>query len=345
MRFNLLSSTALLLNAHHLAASVLRLDTLLDTPINTPDAITHKLADHYTGYDFLDRFQWETGNDPTHGRVDYVSKQDALDKNLTYASQNKFVMRADSVNVVSPYSRGRESVRIVSNAAYPEYILILSLDHMPEGCATWPAFWTVSKAGPWPQGGEIDIIEGVNTNNNNLASLHTNPNCTQNLNRDQVQQSGRTTTTDCDASVNYNIGCGVEFTRPNSFGHNFNANGGGTYIAQLSATDGIKVWFWSRSDRSAPSITTDGGSYPQQFSVNDFGEPDAYFSLLDNCDYKSHFDAHRIIFDLTLCGDWAGNGYLSAGCPGSCETFVNTQPAAFENAYWEIDYLLVYVPI
>jgi len=32
---------------------------------------------------------------------------------------------------------------------------------MPVGCATWPAFWTLSSTGPWPAGGEVDIIEGT----------------------------------------------------------------------------------------------------------------------------------------------------------------------------------------
>jgi beta-glucanase (GH16 family) len=32
---------------------------------------------------------------------------------------------------------------------------------MPQGCTTWPAFWTVIEDG-WPKSGEIDIIEGVN---------------------------------------------------------------------------------------------------------------------------------------------------------------------------------------
>jgi hypothetical protein len=69
-------------------------------------------------------------------------------------------MRADHVNVVGPNERGRRSVRIISNAAYDELVLVLDLQHMPEGCSTWPAFWTKSATGPWPQGGEIDILEG-----------------------------------------------------------------------------------------------------------------------------------------------------------------------------------------
>lgn len=39
-------------------------------------------------------------------------------------------------------------------------ISVIDLEHMPSGCGTWPAFWSV---GPnWPSAGEIDIIEGVN---------------------------------------------------------------------------------------------------------------------------------------------------------------------------------------
>ena len=70
-------------------------------------------------------------------------------------------MRADSQNVVQPADRGRKSVRIHSNKAYDEAIVVLDLQHMPEGCATWPAFWSLSQQGPWPNGGEIDIIEGT----------------------------------------------------------------------------------------------------------------------------------------------------------------------------------------
>lgn len=69
-------------------------------------------------------------------------------------------MRADGVKVVSQDSRGRDSIRITSHKAYNDMALVLDLAHMPEGCATWPAFWTISETGPWPRGGEVDIIEG-----------------------------------------------------------------------------------------------------------------------------------------------------------------------------------------
>jgi hypothetical protein len=76
------------------------------------------------------------------------------------ASSDKFVMRVEANAMVEPEARGRDSVRIISNQAYGDSLVRLELTHMPEGCATWPAFWTLSPVGPWPQGGEIDIIEG-----------------------------------------------------------------------------------------------------------------------------------------------------------------------------------------
>jgi hypothetical protein len=121
------------------------------------------------------------------------------------ASSNKFVMRVDDKNPISAGARGRDSVRIVSMQAYGVSMVVLQLTHMPEGCATWPAFWSLSAAGPWPKGGEIDIIEGtyllsnfdldlllifyvitgVNLNTENLASLHTSPDCSMPSSRRQ----------------------------------------------------------------------------------------------------------------------------------------------------------------
>ena len=71
-------------------------------------------------------------------------------------------MRADDTTIVPPTARGRDSIRISSLNAYTESIVVLDVQHMPAGCSAWPAFWTLSKAGPWPNGGEIDIIEGQN---------------------------------------------------------------------------------------------------------------------------------------------------------------------------------------
>lgn len=73
---------------------------------------------------------------------------------------NQFFMKADSTNKVAQGGRGRSSNRIVSQKSYLDSVIVLDVVHMPEGCATWPAFWTVT-AGQWPKGGEIDIIEGV----------------------------------------------------------------------------------------------------------------------------------------------------------------------------------------
>jgi len=131
------------------------------------------------GSDFFEEFNWESNDDPTHGRVNYLTMDEARDKNLTYglsfplwlilrrltrlwarlATKGKFFMLPDSTNVVNPESRGRDSNRIVSKWAYDESVIIIDLEHMPHGCGTWPAFWTLSQEGPWPTGGEIDIIE------------------------------------------------------------------------------------------------------------------------------------------------------------------------------------------
>lgn len=38
------------------------------------------------GSDFFERFNWETRDDPTHGRVNYLSLEEARAKNLAYGT-------------------------------------------------------------------------------------------------------------------------------------------------------------------------------------------------------------------------------------------------------------------
>jgi hypothetical protein len=145
--------------------------------VSSDNSRTYYLNETYCGENFFEGFNWETLDDPTHGRVNYIDKGAAMTSNLSFgtslvqdssymiltpstASYDKFIMRVDSTNYVSPSARGRDSVRIISNNAYEECIIVLDIQHMPEGCGTWPAFWTLSSSRRWPYGGEIDIIEG-----------------------------------------------------------------------------------------------------------------------------------------------------------------------------------------
>ncbi|KAL1743041.1 hypothetical protein HDZ31DRAFT_65420 [Schizophyllum fasciatum] len=145
----------------------------------------HSLTDAFSGTQLFDAFVWETFNDPTHGRVNYVDISIAIKTNLSYAS--------------GPTSR-------------TSYQPMLAVE--------------TARNGPWPSGGEIYIIEGVNQNTANLASLHTTPNCSMPPVR---QKTGATVSTDRDTNVNYNQGCGTSFTKANSYGPGFNAQGGGRY--------------------------------------------------------------------------------------------------------------------
>ncbi|KDQ55868.1 glycoside hydrolase family 16 protein, partial [Jaapia argillacea MUCL 33604] len=297
-------------------------------------------------------------DDPTHGRVDYVNQTTALATNLTYATHTKFYMSADSTSIIPTSSRGRPSIRISSQDTFADSIIVLDLAHMPEGCSTWPAFWTLSSGthGGWPNGGEIDIIEGVNNQATNLASLHTTSNCQMPQNR---IQSGSTTSTNCDVAFNYNQGCGVSFAGDETYGSGFNKAGGGWYVMMRDG-EGVKVWFWSRNDPRTPLEVREGWDDIVGGGLL-WGIPQAYFPMysldshqgpLDSlsppsggCEYEDHFDEHRMVFDLTFCGDWAGSVWSTSGCgTGTCEDYVNNNPEAFANAYWEVNSIRVYTP-
>ncbi|KIJ18732.1 glycoside hydrolase family 16 protein [Paxillus involutus ATCC 200175] len=296
----------------------------------------------FVGSEFFQGFTWQDIDDPTHGYVNYVDKETAVERNLSYATQDTFIMRADDWSVVEPGARGRDSVRLQSQNAYGDGFYVLDITHMPAGCATWPAWWTLSQLGPWPQGGEIDIIEGVNLGPSNLGSLHTTANCTMPQYR---PQKGTTVSTICDTAFNYNQGCGTTFIEPNSYGAAFNQAGGGYYMMERRADKGISMWFFPRSNCPRTLL----GGEPDVDAVSASFMPDVFFPTHQNCDYESHFNEHNIVFDLTFCGDWAGASSVwdASTCSlttTNCTDFVANNPSAFSEAYWEINSLKYYTP-
>ncbi|KAF5346866.1 hypothetical protein D9756_010559 [Leucocoprinus leucothites] len=296
-------------------------------------AATYTLSETVLPSSFLNFFDFEDIADPTHGRVNYVDKSTAVSQGLVkQASRTSFVVRADDKKVLNPGGPGRNSVRIRSKQSFKTHVAVFDVHHMPQGCGTWPAIWETG--GQWPGGGEIDIVEGVNDQTPNAATLHTSSGCTMPSSRDQT---GTSTQLNCDASVNGNTGCGVRFPSPNSYGPSFNRNGGGWYAVERSPA-GIKVFFWSRQSSSVPSEVKNGGD-----SVNtaDWGTPTADFPST-SCNIGRFFAAHNIIINLTFCGDWAGSVYGQSGCPSTCEDYVNNNPGAFNNAYFDFASIRIY---
>jgi len=223
----------------------------------------------------------------------------------------------------------RPSVRITSTTQYNTGLFILDLNHAPWGCGVWPAFWT---AGPnWPYNGEIDILEGVHNNQNNQITWHTGPGC--NLTANDNFTGTVVGTLDCDVTSGSNAGCAITDWSHASYGPFFDAQGGGVYAMKWD-DEGIAVWNFYRD--AIPQDITDGES-PNPSTWN---EPAAQLSPT-GCNPLTSFANHSIIFDITFCGDWAGNSYETSGCPGTCADRI-MDPSNFVNASWSINSLKIY---
>ncbi|KAF6764292.1 endo-beta-glucanase [Ephemerocybe angulata] len=322
----------------HLAVTLLALVSLTiavsATETTSARPISYALVEEYIGKDFLEGFNFEAIDDPTHGRVNYVNSAIALQEQLVLAKRDSFVLRADSKTTLSPEGPGRNSVRLISKNQYENAVMVFDVKHMPEGCGSWPAVWTVGL--PWPHLGEIDIIEGVNNQSPNNIVLHTTDGCDMPAVR---LQTGISTKNSCGVGDD-NLGCPVRPTDLKSFGPPFNQNGGGWYA--MERTDAfIKVWFWPRDCSETPHDIRLGG---KKVDTSKWGVPTAYFPSSDLCDLKSKFGPNYIIINLTFCGDWAGkaSAYSESGCPSTCVDFVNNNPDAFKNAFFDFKALRVY---
>ncbi|KAG6380032.1 glycoside hydrolase family 16 protein [Boletus reticuloceps] len=256
---------------------------------------TYSLSDSIVGEGFYNAFNFEAIPDPTNGRVNYVDQATAQSLNLTYATSNTFIMRADDTTVLSSSGPGRNSVRIRTNNQYTTHVAVYvcKTAYCRIQLARWRTLvrYNVRSPALTVLQGEVDIVEGVNNVEPNQSTLHTSPSqCV-------VPESLLPVKHDLLLLVNGNAGCGVKLTEDyNSFGPGFNNIGGGWYAIERT-NNYISIWFWERGDASAPSDATSGAA---TIDTSNWGTPAAYFPNTD-CDLATHFAANGIIINLTFC--------------------------------------------
>lgn len=266
----------------------------------------------------------------------YKSKADAAALGLFAVDPQTGVVRlgVDSKNVYD-IGEGRPSIRLESKQTYNHGLFIADFLHMPASeCGVWPAFWSY---GPdWPNGGEVDIIEGANNANQNLMSVHTAPGCklTNSMMKDA---SGAVKSKLCDGANN----SGCNYVSPDddgsSYGDSFNAAKGGVYAMQWD-NEHINLWHFSR-DNIPSDITT------KKPDPESWGMPQARFGGLD-CDVGKYFKDMSVVINTNFCGDYGNAAWEASTCATyapTCSQWVAENPKAFANAYWDISYIDAYV--
>ncbi|PWN37822.1 uncharacterized protein FA14DRAFT_130746, partial [Meira miltonrushii] len=308
---------------------------LLQTKVN---AATWSLSTTINPTDFDNQFNYYNQTDPTHGLVLYQDYQDAKANNLTGIAHGNYFMRVDTTEV---QLAGRRSIRLESKQTYQDGVYVLNVSHVPIGCAAWPAFWTLTEnESAWPQGGEIDILENFNDlYNGPAATLHTQDSCIV----PKASESGMLLSNNCSAYTPNNDGCSVVMngTSKPTWGTAFNQQGGGIVAMERalgSTGSGIRVWIWPQGQEPSDLQSSSNSVDPSTW-----GTPNADFNVANNC--HTEFGPHRIIFDITLCGDAGSRTYNTSGCNlqyPACSYQVGYNGSSFNQSYWSLGGLRVF---
>lgn len=307
----------------------------------------YTLIDNFNATNFFDHFEFFSDPDPTNGFVNYQNAATANSKSVLagYTSSadhpNTVYMGVDFATA-DPVSPGRDSVRVHSKKIYNKGLFIADIKHMPGSiCGAWPAFWTVGIEGgkdrPWPFDGEIDILEGVNDQVTNKVTLHTSAGCV--MKSVGALNSSKLNDGNCNKEKGYE-GCGYDTADPLSYGSEFNRVGGGVYALEWTSKV-IRVFFFPRHLIPADVRGESPSPNPDQW-----GLPVAAFAGGEGCDIDQHFKDHRIVFDTTFCGQWAGEVWETIGeCRSvgkTCMEYVKGNPEVYKEAFWELNGLRVY---
>jgi hypothetical protein len=305
---------------------------------DTAHAASYDLVKEYSGPKFFDDWTfYDHFDNLTNGDTVFLSASKAASSKLAYVdpTSSHAIIKVDNTSLI-PYNYKRNSVRMTTKDRYAVgSVWIADMYHVPYGCSVWPAFW--SQAPGWPKGGEIDTFEGVNMVTRNQMGLHTDDGCKV---VNPIQSSTLINSTDCSVHANNNLGCITTNPSPQSYGEAFAAAGGGIFVTEF-ATPGISIWFFSRKDIPASLLPSANSS---KIETSLLGTPIGNWPNGRSCDFDQYFAPQNLIFDIALCGDFAGaSSVFSQTCPGVCYTdYVVGNGANYANAYFDIASVRVY---
>ncbi|KPM36305.1 hypothetical protein AK830_g10274 [Neonectria ditissima] len=291
------------------------------------------LHDTYDATNFFDNFNFFSDADPNLGHVVYKTQEEATSLGLATCDDGEVYLGPDITNVLDK-DTGRPSVRLHSKIEYNHGLFIARFSHLPESkCGAWPAFWTVGE--PWPNAGEIDLIEGWNLASNNKPAFHTGD--SDELGTCKIDGEGQTAVVDTDNCDNtyqntpdqyLNEGCTVD-----DYDAPYGNSEGGVYA--LEWTDSfIKIFAW-KWDSVPDNLDSD------EPSTDSWGTPSLYLKN-NQCNIDDHFVDQTLIINIAFCGNPVGNDDIwKQACSAktsydTCAEYVSAKPGDFENTYFKI---------
>ncbi|KAJ0158277.1 putative endo-1,3(4)-beta-glucanase, partial [Colletotrichum tanaceti] len=317
--------------------------TLSSVLLLTSSVSAHKsyqVVDSYDSTNFLDKFGFFVSDhssanyndvDPTGGYVSYKSAEEARSMGILKTVGEDLYLGVDSKSVLDPNGIGRASVRIESKSKYKQGLFVATFSHLPKPvCGAWPAFWTVGN--PWPDAGEVDIVETWNEDNVNKVVLHTD----ERIGECRIDGEGMTGTVSKPNCANFavgqadNEGCaGLDPAAP------FGSAEGGVYAMQWT-DDAIKVWGFTHAD--APADIAANHPDPAGWGVPSF--------TTSACAADKLFGEAKLVMNVNLCGV-AGQDGIWDTCKAktggaTCKQWVAENPAAFAEVYFQLRSVKIY---
>tara|TARA_Y100000389_G_scaffold74611_1_gene71197 strand:- start:2680 stop:3900 length:1221 start_codon:yes stop_codon:yes gene_type:complete len=327
----------------------------------------------WSGNDFIPKGDWDyygkdtkrytCGKDEklTNDKTGSYCWYGSYDELLSVNDKNNFVIKCggrdpDNNNLI-------KSIRINTVETYNSGLFIAKIDNIPEGNGIWPSWWLTAvepKKSHWSCGGEIDIIEIVNSikddenSSHNISTLHTsnrpdaqpcilNPGTSNEIKCNN--STGDSTGCGCPGASDTrcpDIGCGIKSKISNSVGYGYNiSNRGSIYACELTSDGKVNVWFFQSSNLDDKKII-------QQIDENTIDISTWSSNLVaDFTACPGQFKNLHMIFNIAICGSWAGRvfkGSTGSGCE-QCNKYMDNNSSnvpILPGAYWEIDYVKIF---
>lgn len=356
----------------------------------------YELIERQEGDDFFGYYSFYEGPDSvgSNGYVNYVSEKRARDVAIanisheideldnfyrrrslaeeTTAKKEPFLYLKTAATEAGP----RESIRLEGKRRFNRGLFIIDVRHMPVGCGAWPAFWLTDEAN-WPVNGEIDIVEGVNFQDEAKTALHTTRGCDMNDvpvgtmsgiwdtavgipdKKTGIPDMTFREARNCfvyDPHQWLNQGCVAIDADGGSLGIPLNAKGGGIFALEWDpAYRHIRTWVFS-PHTTVPENLVDAIRTASEESESDrimpvpdeWPTPYGFFPIggQTNCE-GTKFRNMRLVLNTALCGSVAGNRFFKDCTDESktfktCEEYIKSRPEAIEEFYWKIRGVYVY---